>query len=153
MRDTKKITNLVNDLNDFALRNDFILNADFIEIIKDINKIDINVNFEDVEKKYIERINILGNFITDEKVIRNLLIVDEGDPFNKILFDKSIQDMKAQNIFKNVKYVDDLNKLSKNIDIEVEEKATGEIFAEAGTGLLEHLSLLVLKKIIILDLE
>ena len=55
-------------------------------------------------KKYVERINIFGNFITDEKVIRNSLIIDEGDPFNEILFNKSIQNLKSKNIFKSVKY-------------------------------------------------
>ena len=110
------------------------MNATYKEIIKD-NKIDIVINFDDVEKEYIERINILGNFITDEKVIRNLLIVDEGDPFNKILFNKSIQDMKSSNIFKNVEYkTDEKNILRKIINIKVEEKPTGEIFAGAGTG-------------------
>ncbi len=132
----KKIENLVNDLNDYALNNDFIfINASFIEIIKEKNKIDIDINFDDVEKTYIDRINILGNFITDEKVIRNMLIVDEGDPFNKILFEKSISDMKSENLFKSVNYnVQEISDKSKIIDIKVEEKPTGEIFAGAGTG-------------------
>ena len=86
-------------------------------------------------KKFCWKINILGNFITDEKVIRNSLIIDEGDPYNDILFDKSIQNLKAKNIFKSVKYNAKKNKNSnKIIDIEVEEKPTGEIFAGAGTG-------------------
>ena len=75
-----------------------MLNYD--EIIKDDNKIDIIINFDDLEKIYVERINIFGNFITDEKVIRNSLIVDEGDPFNEILFNKSIQILN-QKIFLN----------------------------------------------------
>ena len=68
-------------------------------------------------------------------MIRNTLIVDEGDPFNKLLFEKSIQNVKAKNIFKSVDYdtslFDDSNKI---INITVEEKPTGEIFAGAGTG-------------------
>ena len=77
----------------------FLLNANYNEIIKDNNKIDILINFDDLEKKFVERINILGNFITDEKVIRNSLIVDEGDPFNEILFNKSIQNIKIKKYF------------------------------------------------------
>ena len=132
----KKIETLVNEINDYTLNNDFIfINANFEEIIKEKNKIDVNINFDDIEKTFVDRINILGNFITDEKVIRNMLIVDEGDPFNKILFEKSISDMKAENLFNDVTYriKDDINK-SKLIDIKVEEKPTGEIFAGAGTG-------------------
>ena len=101
----KKVQNLVNDLNDYTLNNDFIfINANFEEIIKENNKIDVNINFDDIKKTYVDRINILGNFITDEKVIRNMLIIDEGDPFNKILFEKSISDMKSENLFKSVNY-------------------------------------------------
>ena len=48
----------------------------------------------------MDRINILGNFITDEKVLRNSLIVDEGDPYNEILFDRSIANIKSLNILK-----------------------------------------------------
>ncbi len=132
----KKINNLVNQLNEFALSNDFVfLNAKFQEIIKKDDKIDISIYFDNLEKQYVERINILGNFITDEKVIRNNLIVDEGDPYNDILFNKSIQTIKSKNIFKTVKYKSNNNmNNNKEINIFVEEKATGEIFAGAGAG-------------------
>ena len=132
----KKLNNLKNELINFTLENNFsFINADFQEIIKKDNKIKIVVNFDEIEKQYVERINILGNYITDEKVIRNSLIVDEGDPFNETLFQKSISDIKARNIFKTVDY-NIINKetLNKVIDIKVEEKPTGEIFAGAGTG-------------------
>ena len=132
----KKINNLIDDINDFTLKNDFVfLNASYKKIIKNNNKIDIIINLENLDKVFVERINILGNFITDEKVIRNNLIVDEGDPYNKILFDKSIANVKSLNIFKDVKYNSlNNNKSNKIIDITVEEKPTGEIFAGAGTG-------------------
>ena len=74
------------------------------EILNKDNTIDIIIKFKDIEKQFVERINIKGNFITDEKVIRNNLIIDEGDPYNDILFNKSIQTIKAMNIFKNVDY-------------------------------------------------
>ena len=132
----KKINNLIDDLNNFALLNDFVfVNANFEEVIKSEDKIDIIVNFDDISKKYVERINVFGNFITDEKVIRNSLIIDEGDPFNEILFNKSIENIKAKNIFKSVTYnFDKEDSLKKTINLTVEEKATGEIFAGAGTG-------------------
>ena len=132
----KKILSLIDQLNDFTLQNDFIfINADFTEIVKSDDKINILVNFKEIEKNYVQRINILGNYITDEKVIRNNLIVDEGDPFNKILFEKSIANIKAKNIFSNVNYeVISEKDQEKIINLTVEEKATGEIFAGAGTG-------------------
>ena len=123
-------------MNEFILQNEFIfINAKYDQIIKTDNKIDIVINFDDLEKEYVQRINIKGNFITDEKVIRNKLIIDEGDAYNDILFNKSIQKVKASNIFKSVKYeIKETDNLNKAIDIIVEEKPTGEIFAGAGTG-------------------
>ena len=133
---SKRLNNLVTDLNNFTLENDFIfVNANYKEVIKKNNLIDVIISFDEIEKKYVERINIFGNFITDEKVIRNKLIVDEGDPYNEKLFNKSLQDLRAMNIFKSVKSnTNEINKDSKIINIVVEEKPTGEIFAGAGTG-------------------
>ena len=36
----------------------------------------------------IERINIVGNSVTNDSVIRSTLIVDEGDPLNELLYNK-----------------------------------------------------------------
>ena len=65
-----------------------------------------------------------------------MLEVDEGDPFNKLLSAKSINNMKARGIFQNVesKIVDTEDGNLKNIEITVEEKATGEILVGAGVG-------------------
>ena len=132
----KKLDNLIDEINNFTIENEFIfVNTDFQEIIKKENLIDILIRFDDLDKIYIDRINVLGNYITDEKVIRNSLIVDEGDPYNEILFNKSLQNIKSQNIFKSVEFNSYQSKdLNKIIDITVEEKPTGEIFAGAGTG-------------------
>ena len=132
----KSINNLIEELNNFTLENDFIfLNAAFTEKIKDNNLIDITIKFDELDKNFVDRINIFGNYITDEKVLRNNLIVDEGDPYNEILIKKSIQNLKALNIFKSVDYkTKDKNNLNKIVELTVEEKPTGEIFAGAGTG-------------------
>ena len=49
------------------------------------NKIDLIFDVKETEKFFVDRINILGNNITEEKVIRNQLLIDEGDPYNEIL--------------------------------------------------------------------
>ena len=99
------------------------------------NKIDLTFSVSEGKKYTINRINIYGNNITQENVIRNQLIIDEGDEFNSILASKSINNIKSLNIFKSVdsKIVDNEDN-SKNIDITIEEKATGEIMAGAGFG-------------------
>ena len=99
------------------------------------NKIDLTFSVTEGEKFIVDRINIYGNNITQENVIRNQLLIDEGDEFNSILASKSVNNIKALNIFKTVdsKIIDNTDN-SKIIDITIEEKATGEIMAGAGLG-------------------
>ena len=105
------------------------------EVIKD-NKINFTFNIVDSAKYYVERVNILGNFQTIEEVIRNRLIVDEGDPLNTLLFNKSIDKIKSLRIFKTVEsdIKDGSEDNLKIIDLKVEEQPTGEISLGAGTG-------------------
>ena len=101
------------------------------------NKIDISIKIlDDQPNVFVKKINILGNNVTVEEVIRNEFIIDEGDPFNNVLFQKSINNIRATNIFKEVKgeVKKTENDLEKIIEITVEEKPTGQISAGAGIG-------------------
>jgi outer membrane protein insertion porin family len=118
------------------------LNEEYLSVSASIDenlvsdKLNINFIIEETEKYYVERINIYGNNITRENVIRNQLEVDEGDPYNEILKNKSINNIKSLNFFKNVKseVLDGKDINSKIININVDEKPTGEITAGAGFG-------------------
>lgn len=114
---------------------DFI-DAKIEETIIDDNKIDLKFNIVDSEKFYVEKVNIFGNFQTLEEVVRNRLIVDEGDPLNSLLFNKTLDNIKALRIFKDVKseIKDGSDSNLKIIDITVEEQPTGEISLAAGAG-------------------
>ena len=63
-------------------------------------------------------------------------MLDEGDPFTNLNLEKSISKIKARNIFNEVTYdiKEGSDKTTKVIDINVEEKPTGEISAGAGVG-------------------
>ena len=132
------INKIIKEIDSIALKKEFVfINAKYNEKIVDNNKINIEFLFEDLEKFYVEQINIFGNYVTEEKVIRNSLIVDEGDAYNRILFNKSINNIKSKGIFKTVdsKVKNSTSDNQKKIiEIFVEEKPTGEIFAGAGTG-------------------
>ncbi len=132
------IDKIIEEIDKIVLQKEFVfLNTKYDFFIKENNKIDVLFKFQDLEKFFVEQINIYGNFITEEKVIRNSLIVDEGDAFNTMLFDKSINNIRSRGIFKSVnsKIKDSTNDNQKKvIDIFVEESPTGEIFAGAGTG-------------------
>ena len=131
-----KIKKLLDNIDEIIDKN----NLQFVEhnVQEEISDGNINVIFNifEGEKKLVERINILGNYVTNEDVIRGELIIDEGDPYSKLNLDKSISKIKARNIFKSVKFdvSEGTNDDLKKIDIAVEERATGEISAGAGIG-------------------
>ena len=151
--DFEKINNLFNEIKD----SQYSLNK-IEEILDEIDKIALSKNYEfidakvneekkdnfinftfeinETKKTYVNRINIYGNNITAEEFIRNNLLVDEGDPFNKLLHNKSINKLKSKGIFASV-----VSKIKQNddqsltdIDIFIDEKPTGEISAGAGYG-------------------
>ena len=117
-----------------------INNLQFVEhnVEEDVKDKTISVKFNiyEGERQLVERINIKGNNITDESVIRGELILDEGDPFTNLGLDKSIAKLKSRRIFKNVSSVVTPGSESnlKIIDINVIEMPTGEISAGAGIG-------------------
>ena len=75
-------------------------------------------------------VNVVPSLITEESVIRNRLLLDEGDPFNEILYAKSLNNIKALNFFEevNAKILDGNQFNTKIIDIEITEKATWLLF-------------------------
>jgi len=99
------------------------------------DKINLTFKIQETEKFYVKKINIYGNSVTQENVIRNQLEIDEGDPFNEILVNKSLNNLKSLNFFKSVSQdIIDVDLNTKILDIFVEEKPTGEISASAGVG-------------------
>ena len=131
-----KINELLKDIDKIALTKQYeFINASINEKVKS-DKIDFEINISESEKFYVEKININGNFNTLEEVVRNNLIIDEGDPFNEILFNRSINNIQSLGIFKKVN--SNIKNGSKDnfkvIDLSVEERPTGEISVSAGFG-------------------
>ena len=98
--------------------------------------VDIKIQTYEVDQCIIERINVVGNSITNDSVIRSEMIVDEGDPFSVLLVNKSINRLKGRGIFGTVeqKILEGSKPDLKVLEISVEERATGEISAGAGVG-------------------
>ncbi len=130
------ITRLLENIDELILNN----NLQFVEhnveekLINDT--IEIKFNIYESDKVLVERINISGNNVTNESVIRGELLLDEGDPFTELNLKKSIAKIKSRRIFSDVnsKVSDGSQKNLKIINIEVEEQPTGEISAGAGIG-------------------
>ena len=94
---SNRINQLLNEIDNIAITKQYeFINASFSENIIDDNKVNIEFVINESQKLYVDRINILGNDITNETAIRNLLIVDEGDPLNEILNNKSKNNIKSK---------------------------------------------------------
>ena len=133
----RSIDFILNEIDKIAaIKNYEFIDIGVNEIIEDDNKINFTFNVKEGDKFYVERVNIFGNNITNEGFIRQQVVVDEGDPFNKLLHNKTINKLKSTRIFKNVnsKIKDGSSKGLKIIDISVEDQPTGEISAGAGYG-------------------
>jgi len=132
----KKIIKILDKINKLTTKKDLqFINSKLIETVKN-DKILVTIEVSEGKKYFVERINIIGNNVTEDNVIRGELEVDEGDPYTLLLLDKSINNIKSRNIFGKVNknIYEGSSPDLKVITIEVEERATGEIFAGAGVG-------------------
>ena len=130
------IDRILNEIDKIVLNEQFeFLKATVKENI-DNDLINFTFDIGESEKFYVEKINILGNNITREDVIRNNLLVDEGDAFNELLQTKTLNNLRSLNFFSKVEseVLESVNENKKIINITVEEKPTGEIMAGAGVG-------------------
>ena len=130
------IQRIIKKLEEITLIEEYrSINASIKDEVVD-DKINIVFKIDKSTDTFVERINIYGNSITRENVIRNRFFLDEGDPYNEILKNKTINEIRSLNFFKTVEVdIEDNPSLnSKIINISVEEKPTGEIAALAGVG-------------------
>jgi outer membrane protein insertion porin family len=83
---------------------------------------------------YIERINIVGNFRTEDNVIRRQFRLAEGDAFNRLLVEAARKRLRALGFFKSVD-VDTAPGSAPDrvvINVKVVEQPTGELSFGAG---------------------
>jgi outer membrane protein insertion porin family len=96
----------------------------------------INLTFvvEEGSRAYIERIDIHGNTRTRDYVIRREFDLGEGDPYNRALVDRAERRLKNLNYFKTVKITNEPGSAPDRvvIDVNVEEKSTGEFAVSGG---------------------
>jgi len=131
-----KIKNLLEKIDQLIEDNNLQFVEHNVEEIIEENAIIVKFNIFEGPKVLVERINVLGNNVTNESVVRGELLLDEGDPFTKLGLEKSISEIKSRNIFRSVesKVLQGSSSDLKVIDIIVEEQPTGEIMAGAGIG-------------------
>jgi len=113
------------------------IEIDLEEIKKADDKIDLAIKLNSLKNTLIGKINIYGNSITEEKVIRDNLVISEGDILNISKVKKSLDNINSKNIFRKADYKisdSDLQKNSKDLNLYVKEQPTGSLSAGVGYG-------------------
>jgi outer membrane protein insertion porin family len=91
----------------------------------------VNVVFviEQGPRVYVERINIVGNTRTLDKVIRREFRLSEGDAYNKVLVDRSKTRVRGLGYFKEVEITEEPGSApdKTNLNVAVQETTTGEL--------------------------
>ena len=126
----KQVTNLLESKR----YGNFEINIQDTKAVDD--RINIIVQLNEGQKLLINKINIQGNTITEEKVIRDNLTISEGDQLSSSKIKKSVDNIKSKQLFSKVDYkVEDSDKKNfKDLNLFVKEQPTGSITAGVGYG-------------------
>ncbi len=129
-----KINKQITDYLETKRYGNFEINIQDLKAADD--KINIIVQLNEGQKSIVNKINIKGNTITEEKVIRDNLIISEGDQLNSSKVKKSIDNVKSKQLFSKVDYkIEDSEKKNfKDLNLFVKEQPTGSISAGVGYG-------------------
>jgi outer membrane protein insertion porin family len=98
------------------------------------NIIDVVFTLDDGPRRYVERINIHGNTVTRDEVIRREFDVAEGDAYNRGLIDAAERRLKQLAPFKSLKITAEDGSTPDRVvlDVEVQEQQTGNLSFSGG---------------------
>ncbi|MEI9963662.1 MAG: outer membrane protein assembly factor BamA [Caulobacteraceae bacterium] len=103
--------------------------------------VDVTFNVKEGPRVYIERIDIVGNTQTLDRVIRREMQVAEGDAYNRVLVDRSKTRIRGLGFFKDV----DIEQLPGTapdktiLRVKVTEQPTGQLTFSLGYSSVEKL--------------
>ena len=129
-----KLNKQIADFLDTKKYSNFEINIQDLKTADD--KINVTVQLNEGQKALVNKINIQGNTITEEKVIRDNLTIAEGDQLNLSKVKKSVDNIKSKQLFSKVdfKTEDSDKKNFKDLNLFVKEQPTGSISAGLGYG-------------------
>jgi outer membrane protein insertion porin family len=104
-------------------------------------KVDVHYNIEEGNRSFVQRINIVGNTRTKDKVIRREVLVSPGDVFNTVRVDVSKKRLENLGYFAKVEAYPEETGVEgrKDLLIQVEEKRTGALNFGAGFSTIDKL--------------
>ena len=106
---------------------------------REAKSIDITFEINEGPRVYVERIDIVGNVRTLDKVIRREFGLAEGDAFNTAKLRRAQRQIRGLGFFETVEIGDEpaVAEDRTNITVAVEERSTGELSIGAGISTLE----------------
>ncbi len=118
----------------------------FVDISQDVKrdrenlKQNITFKIHDAPRVYVERVNVLGNVRTLDRVVRREFRILEGDAFKSSMLDRSKQRVERLNFFREVEVEKEQGSLPDRmvVNVKVEEQATGELNVGVGFSSLEN---------------
>ena len=107
-----------------------------LERFEDTKTIDITFTVNEGPRVYVERINIKGNTRTLDKVIRREIRIAEGDPFNRVLVDRSRARIRSLAFFSEVEIEEKPGSAPDRteLDVNVQEQSTGSFSVGVGVS-------------------
>lgn len=100
----------------------------------------VTFNLQEAPRVYVERIDVNGNTLTQDKVVRREFRLAEGDAFNSVQVKRSTNRIKSLGYFQEKFEVKQVNGSARDriiLEANVEEKPTGELQLSAGYSSLE----------------
>lgn len=112
---------------------------DYQRSAKDL-EMGITFNLQEAPRVYVERIDVNGNTLTQDKVVRREFRLAEGDAFNSLAVKRTTDRIKSLGFFQEKFEVKQTNGSARDrivLEANVEEKPTGELQLSAGYSSLE----------------
>ena len=105
-------------------------------------RIDLHYKIEEGSRSFLQRINIVGNTRTKDKVIRREISVTPGDVFNTVRVDISRKRLENLGYFAKVDTFPETTDVEgrKDLLVQVEEKRTGSLNFGAGFSTIDSLT-------------
>lgn len=140
--DASRVDKSVENLTLEAARQGFVFARVNPEIRRNEGEASLNITYNIVEgtRTYIERIDIIGNFRTEDEVIRRELRLFEGDAFNRVLVDRARRRLTALDYFSKIDFREEEGSAPDRVVlvVEVQEKSTGSINFSVGFSTTEY---------------
>ncbi|MDA7599170.1 outer membrane protein assembly factor BamA, partial [Alphaproteobacteria bacterium] len=123
----------------------------FVDINPEINTdpeteaLSINISIGKARKNFVERIEIIDNSRTQDRVIRRQMELAEGDAFNQLKLDRSVRNIRNLGYFSNVSVRNLVGSSPEQTvtEVTVEEQSTGEFSIGLGYSTLDKTSFTV----------